>query len=319
MRADGSVTPFNAGDAVAAVSDMYGLPMLPSWKARLGKDAKLLLENDFPPNVIVVAMLTALQMARPHMVQAFAVEFQNEAAGKAMDWGDYRRRLHEVGRGNNPGRQKIFNALQEALRNDSRRSSDHHQHDRRALEPAHERGDARSLALHPSTRKRRGTTAVVAHMAQRMHYAPKIADFREVMRLSFPKELPATPLPAQTDMPSWVKFQQEARAADDWRHFAEQIPGMAELGRDVPRGLRRSLRTSLTDEKVWVQIGEYGYEGCAYDFAAPTNVNRLCAMHPHQPTRQPLKQVQIGKHTFMLCMDCKTRYLARREEVAVPA
>ena len=37
VRADGSFTPFNAGDAVAAVSDMYGLPMLPSWKARLGE------------------------------------------------------------------------------------------------------------------------------------------------------------------------------------------------------------------------------------------------------------------------------------------
>jgi hypothetical protein len=114
-RADGSVTPFNAGDAVAAVSDMYGLPMLPAWKARIGKDAKELLEADFAPNVVVVAMLTAVQMARPHMVQAFAVEFQNEAAGVAMDWTGYRRRLHEVGRTNNPGRQRIFNALEEAF------------------------------------------------------------------------------------------------------------------------------------------------------------------------------------------------------------
>lgn len=114
-RADGSVTPFNAHDAIAAVVDMYGLPMLPAWKARIGKDAKELLDAGFAPNVVVVAMLTAVQMARPHMVQAFAVEFMNEAEGVAVDWTGYRRRLHEVGRANNPSRQRIFDALQEAF------------------------------------------------------------------------------------------------------------------------------------------------------------------------------------------------------------
>ena len=49
-------------------------------------------------------------------------------------------------------------------------------------------------------------------------------------------------------------------------------PRHGRTGRDVPRGLRLPSEP-LTDEKVWVQIGEYGYEGCAYDFAAPTNVN----------------------------------------------
>ena len=115
VRQNGSVTPFNAGDALAAVVELYGLPMLPAWKARIGKDAKELLEADFAPNVVVVAMLTAVQMGRPHLVQNFAVEFQNSAAGVAVDWAGYRRRLHEVGRANDPGRQRIFNALQEAF------------------------------------------------------------------------------------------------------------------------------------------------------------------------------------------------------------
>ena len=115
-RASGEVTPFNAGDAIAAVVDMYGLPMLPAWKARIGKDAKELLESGFSPNVVVVAMLTAVQMARPHLVQSFAVEFQNEAAGVAVDWSGYRRRLHEVRTANSPGLQRVYDALEEAFK-----------------------------------------------------------------------------------------------------------------------------------------------------------------------------------------------------------
>jgi hypothetical protein len=115
VRADGSVTPFNAGDAVAAVVEMYALPMLPSWKARLGKDAKILLDAGFAPNAVVLAMLTAVQMGRPHMVQPFAVDFQNEMEGMGMDWSDYRRRLQGVGRASNPTQRKIFDALKEAF------------------------------------------------------------------------------------------------------------------------------------------------------------------------------------------------------------
>lgn len=115
-RADGSVTPFNAGDAIAAIVDMYGLPMLPAWKARIGKDAKDLLDAGFPPNIVVLAGLTAVQMARPGMVQNFAVEFLNEVEGMGMDWTAYRRRLHGVGRASDPARQRIFNALEEAFK-----------------------------------------------------------------------------------------------------------------------------------------------------------------------------------------------------------
>jgi hypothetical protein len=48
-------------------------------------------------------------------------------------------------------------------------------------------------------------TAVVAHLAQKMHYAPKIVDFKEVMRLLYPPE----PTPTVTPLPEY-KFGVEA-------------------------------------------------------------------------------------------------------------
>jgi hypothetical protein len=50
-------------------------------------------------------------------------------------------------------------------------------------------------------------TAVVAHMAQRMHYSPKIVDFKEVMRLLHPPAPAADPMPEYkrgVEAPEWV-------------------------------------------------------------------------------------------------------------------
>lgn len=49
-------------------------------------------------------------------------------------------------------------------------------------------------------------TAVVAHLAQRMHYAPKIVDFKEVMRMLHP---PAPPVSDDEALPEY-KFGVEA-------------------------------------------------------------------------------------------------------------
>lgn len=115
-RANGSVTPFNAGDAVKATCDMYGLPIPESYRARLGKSAKDLLGSGFDPNVVVAAMLTAVQMARPHLVESFAVEFQNAAAGRAMGWSEYRERVREIEARHNPELQRIYDTLKEAFK-----------------------------------------------------------------------------------------------------------------------------------------------------------------------------------------------------------
>lgn len=112
-------------------------------------------------------------------------------------------------------------------------------------------------------------------------------------------------LPPRTDEPQWVRSWRAAREVGDFRLFVEQLPALAEDGVPIPAA-------AFTDEKVWVQPGQYGYELCTYDFAAPPDHNRLCAMHPDQPTSQPLKRTLIGGIAFILCLDCSERYYDRQ-------
>lgn len=120
-------------------------------------------------------------------------------------------------------------------------------------------------------------------------------------------------LPPRVAEPPWVKSWRTAREHGDYRPFPEQIPAFAEYlaehadGDPIPP-------TDFTDKRLWVQIGEYGYEGCAYDFNAPIEMNRLCVMHPHAPTAQPLRRVLVGGLTFMVCLDCEATYLQRMED-----
>jgi hypothetical protein len=111
VRRSGEVTPFNAGDAIAAVCEMYGNPIPSQWRARLGKQAKELLDDGFKPNLVVAAMLTAVRMARPHLVTSFVMEMQNAQTGQTIDWTEYRRRLHALRTTVDPSRQRILDAL----------------------------------------------------------------------------------------------------------------------------------------------------------------------------------------------------------------
>ena len=67
-------------------------------------------------------------------------------------------------------------------------------------------------------------TEVVAYMARRMHYSPKIVDFREVMRLLHPPTPAADPMPEYkrgVEAPEWVWVWSWAR----WRRDpAEERP-----------------------------------------------------------------------------------------------
>ena len=119
-------------------------------------------------------------------------------------------------------------------------------------------------------------------------------------------------LPPRVDEPAWVKSWRLAREAGDNRDFPEQIPAMAEYNAEHPEA-RAIPAAPFTDSDAWVQPGEYGYEGCRYDFNAPVENNRLCVMHPHSPTNQPLRRTLVGGLAFMLCLDCETRYLDRVE------
>lgn len=114
-------------------------------------------------------------------------------------------------------------------------------------------------------------------------------------------------LPPRVDEPTWIHSWRKARELGDFRKFVEQIPAMAEF----PDEHDPIPAAPFTDNDVWVQPGQHGYEGCAYDFAAPPDMNRLCAMHPGQPTNQPLRRTLVNSMAFMLCVDCEARYLSR--------
>jgi hypothetical protein len=109
--------------------------------------------------------------------------------------------------------------------------------------------------------------------------------------------LPELVIPEMPNAPDWVVVWESARAVGDERLLAEQIPALGEAGASVPGA-------PLTDAEVWIQPGEYGYQGCRYDFAGPVDANRVCVWHPHLDTRQPLERVFVGGMAFMCCLDC---------------
>lgn len=166
-------------------------------------------------------------------------------------------------------------------------------------------------------------TKTVLTGAKVWRFFPSWAGFQEIYNAECRKAEPAGArttsdfLPVGTAEPAWVTCWRAARQENDERQFPEQIPALAEAMLDNP--LNRSVSTEeLTDASVWVQPGEYGYEGCRYDFTALPEANKMCVWHPQLHTAQPLRRVLIGDDlggtSVMMCIDCRERYLKRREE-----
>jgi DNA-binding Lrp family transcriptional regulator len=110
VRASGEETAFNAGDAIAATVDVVGV-VAPQFKARIGKDAKLLLDAGWQPDTVVAACVMAVRMGRPHLVQTFAQEIQNAKSGLVVDWPEYRRAIEKLNHESRPP-----NAVDDAFR-----------------------------------------------------------------------------------------------------------------------------------------------------------------------------------------------------------
>jgi hypothetical protein len=119
-RANGTTTPFNAGDAVAVVADRYGHPIPGSWRARLGKAAKELLEDGFDPNTVCAAMYASIRRARPDLTISLAMEIQNARTGQTMTMTEWRNALYAVREESAPEVSKVYLTLKEAIREGSR-------------------------------------------------------------------------------------------------------------------------------------------------------------------------------------------------------
>ena len=101
VRASGEMTPFNAGDAIAATVDVIGF-IVPQFKARIGKHAKELLDGGCPADTVVAACVMGVRMGRPHLVQTYAQEIQNAKAGLTVDWPAYRAAIQKLNHDNKP-------------------------------------------------------------------------------------------------------------------------------------------------------------------------------------------------------------------------
>ena len=98
-RADGSVTPFNAGDAIGVVADYCrerGIPLAPSVKARLGKGAKALLASHFPPQIIVLACTAALRTGWYGSVETIAQDMMVTKQGERTSRKQYQQHLERL-------------------------------------------------------------------------------------------------------------------------------------------------------------------------------------------------------------------------------
>lgn len=116
VRGSGETTPFNAGDVLAAVCEMYPGPIPRSHRARLGKAAKELLEDGFEPQTVCAAVLQAVRMARPGMAADFALEMQNAKLGVSSTWSEYRVSLARLNDSQRPEVQAIYRVLEGAFK-----------------------------------------------------------------------------------------------------------------------------------------------------------------------------------------------------------
>ena len=99
VRKSGEITPFNAGDAVAATVDVcreMGIPVAPSIKARLGKGAKALLDADFGPDVVVASCVHAIKTGWFGSVESIAQEMVVALSGERVGRDEHKRILAEL-------------------------------------------------------------------------------------------------------------------------------------------------------------------------------------------------------------------------------
>lgn len=128
VRKSGEVTPFNAGDAIAATVELcreIGIPVAPQVKARLGKASKGLVDAGFPPTVVVSACVVAIKTGWFGSVESIAQEMVVAQAGERMARSEYQRALaethHQVSRSESPVWQMM---REEMARRANRKESD---------------------------------------------------------------------------------------------------------------------------------------------------------------------------------------------------
>lgn len=110
--------------------------------------------------------------------------------------------------------------------------------------------------------------------------------------------------------PHWTRIHKHMRPIGDMRVIPEMIPGCIEIGQPLP-----PLPWDMSDGKVWLQPGEYGYIASGYEWAGDADVQRGCCFH-YEDQGLPLRTVMVlGEHgamQFRMCLRCAATYEHRR-------
>lgn len=85
VRADGSITPANAGDALGHIIDWFrdhGMPITRQSKGMIAQQAKQLLEDGFDYAIVVSAGILAVRRCAPHQMHYIASDLAAATAGQ---------------------------------------------------------------------------------------------------------------------------------------------------------------------------------------------------------------------------------------------
>jgi len=122
-RADGSVTPFNAGDAVPAAVALCResrILLPPQIKARLGKGAKALLDSEYPPAIVVSACVAAIRTGWYGSVESIGLDMLVAQEGQRVTRTEYQQALDQT----SVRIQKFDSPVWKALRDDAQRRAE---------------------------------------------------------------------------------------------------------------------------------------------------------------------------------------------------
>lgn len=98
LRASGKMTPANAGDVIAAVTDLFAekkIPIASRHKGIIGKQAKELLDDGFDFGTVTVAAVMALRRSEPQNLHFIASDLVMARAGERMTRREYERALQD--------------------------------------------------------------------------------------------------------------------------------------------------------------------------------------------------------------------------------
>jgi hypothetical protein len=98
VRRNGEITPYNAGDVVAAVVDIFaeqGIPLAGRFRGMLGRHAKDLLDSGFDYFTVVTAAVMAFKRGVPQHTTFIAQDLVMARAGAKMTRAEYERAIED--------------------------------------------------------------------------------------------------------------------------------------------------------------------------------------------------------------------------------